>query len=276
MATVGTGKYTYELVEGWGKFPEGWTLGQTAIVTDSQDRVYLFNRSLHPLIVLDREGNYLDSWGGGVLTDAHGMYIDTRKTSCTSRSRTTTWCSKYSAQGNLLMTMGTRDEPTDTGYAGDSSVPVARAAGPFNSPSDVALSPAGDIYISDGYGNARVHKFSGSAITCSPGARRARTSLESFTFPTACGCTRMAVSLWPTGRTTGSRYSPARAYSLPSGPVSPGLATSSLMKTTLCSCPSWTHHEHYEHRRREVGSMVRAHRRRRPCRMGGFPRRHLR
>ena len=51
--------------------PEG---SQTAIVTE--DRVYLFNRGDHPLIVLDRDGNYLASWGEGVLTDAHGMFID--------------------------------------------------------------------------------------------------------------------------------------------------------------------------------------------------------
>ena len=44
MATVGNGKYTYERVENWEKLPEGWELGQTAIVTDSEDRVYLFNR----------------------------------------------------------------------------------------------------------------------------------------------------------------------------------------------------------------------------------------
>ena len=36
MATVGKGKYTYELVPNWEKLPEGWVLGQTAIVTDSQ------------------------------------------------------------------------------------------------------------------------------------------------------------------------------------------------------------------------------------------------
>jgi hypothetical protein len=61
MTTVGSGKYTYELVEDWAKLPDGWTLGQTGIVTDSQDRVYLFNRSDHPLIVLDRDGNFLTS-----------------------------------------------------------------------------------------------------------------------------------------------------------------------------------------------------------------------
>ena len=161
MATVGTGKYTYELVEGWGNLPEGWNLGQTAIVTDSQDRVYLFNRSLHPLIVLDREGNYLDSWGGGVLTDAHGMFIDSED-NLYLPVKNNHVVLKYTSRGNLLLIMGVRDEPTDTGYAGDSREPVARAAGPFNSPSDIALSPAGDIYISDGYGNARVHKFSGA------------------------------------------------------------------------------------------------------------------
>ena len=53
MVRVGAGTHVYEQVEDWEKLPEGWVLGQTAIVTDSQDRVYLFNRGEHPLIVLD-------------------------------------------------------------------------------------------------------------------------------------------------------------------------------------------------------------------------------
>src|SRR5713226_7402932 len=65
MATVGTGKYTYELVEDWAKLPAGWTLGQTGIVTDARDRVYLFNRGEHPLIVLDQDGTFFTSWGEG-------------------------------------------------------------------------------------------------------------------------------------------------------------------------------------------------------------------
>ena len=56
--------------------PDGWTIGQTGIAVDSEDRVYAFNRSDHPLTVFDREGNFLTSWGEGVLTDAHGMHID--------------------------------------------------------------------------------------------------------------------------------------------------------------------------------------------------------
>ena len=159
MATVGTGKHTYELVEDWAKLPEGWVLGQTAIVTDSQDRVYLFNRSDHPLIVLDQEGNYLTSWGEGVLHDAHGMFIDDED-NLYLPVKNNHVVLKYTREGNLLMTMGTWDQPSDTGWSGNYSDPALRAAGPFNRPSDVALDAQGDMYISDGYGNARVHKFS--------------------------------------------------------------------------------------------------------------------
>ena len=160
MVTVGTGKYTYELVQDWAKLPAGWTLGQTAIVTDSQDRVYLFNRSDHPLIVLDRDGNFLTSWGEGALPDAHGMYIDPDQ-NIYLPVKNSHVVLKYDPNGNLLMTLGTWDQPSDTGWSGNASDPAQRAAGPFHRPSDVAMSPSGDLYISDGYGNARVHKFTG-------------------------------------------------------------------------------------------------------------------
>ena len=159
MVTVGSGKYTYELVEDWAKLPAGWTLGQVAIVTDSQDRVYLFNRSDHPLIVLDREGNFLNSWGEGALPDAHGIFIDGND-NLFLPVKNSHVVLKYTSDGKLLMTMGTWDKPSDTGFSGSYQAPVPRAAGPFNLPSDVALSPGGELYISDGYANARVHKFS--------------------------------------------------------------------------------------------------------------------
>ena len=158
MVAVGTGKYTYEAVRNWAKLPAGWVLGQTAIVTDSQDRVYLFNRGDHPLIVLDREGNYLSSWGEGALPDAHGMFID-GDDNLYMPVKNSHVVLKYDPQGKLLMTLGAWDQPSDTGWSGNYADPAVRAAGPFNRPSDVALDPKGDLYISDGYGNARVHKF---------------------------------------------------------------------------------------------------------------------
>ena len=137
---------------------EGWTLGQTAIVTDSHDRVHLFNRSEHPLIVLDREGNFLTSWGEGVLTSAHGMFIDAEENIYLPVMLSHVVL-KYSSEGNLLMTLGTWDHPSDTGWSGNYNDLVQRAAGPFHRPTDAAISPTGELYISDGYGNSRVHKF---------------------------------------------------------------------------------------------------------------------
>ena len=168
MVKVGSGKYTYELVEGWAKLPPGWVLGQTGVVTDSQDRVYLFNRSDHPLVVLDRDGNFLTSWGEGVLVDAHGMHVDADD-NLYLPVKDAHVVLKFDSKGNLLMTLGTWNEPSDTGVAHGSgpgqpgsdgrSVPVDRPGGPFNMPSDVSLSPTGDLYISDGYANCQVHKF---------------------------------------------------------------------------------------------------------------------
>ena len=159
MVRVGAGTHVYEEVENWEKLPEGWALGQTAIVTDSQDRVYLFNRGEHPLIVLDRDGNFLNSWGEGQLPDAHGMFIDGDE-NLYMPVKNSHVVLKYRPDGNLLMTLGEWDKPSDTGWSGNVSETAKRAAGPFNRPSDVALDAAGDLYISDGYGNSRVHKFS--------------------------------------------------------------------------------------------------------------------
>lgn len=158
MARVGAGNYTYELIENWAQLPTGWTLGQTGIVTDSRDRVYLFNRSDHPLIVLESDGTFLNSWGEGVLSSAHGMFIDPDENIYLPVFRSHVIL-KYTPSGNLLQTIGTWDEPSDTGWSGNFRDLVKQAAGPFNRPSDVAMSPSGELYISDGYGNARIHRF---------------------------------------------------------------------------------------------------------------------
>ena len=75
--TFGSGEYRYELVEGWDKLPKGWKWGWIpAVACDSQDRVFVNSRSEHPLVIFDREGNFLESWGGDILKDAHGIFID--------------------------------------------------------------------------------------------------------------------------------------------------------------------------------------------------------
>ena len=70
MATVGSGKYTYEYVPNWAKMPANQLMGTaSAVATDSQDRVYIFQRTNPPVLVFDREGNFLNSWGDGMFDD---------------------------------------------------------------------------------------------------------------------------------------------------------------------------------------------------------------
>jgi len=76
MTQVGTGKHTYELVRDWPRMPQGVSLGVVSrVATDSQDRVYVFQRRDPPVVVLDREGNYLGCWGMGAVKEAHGLKI---------------------------------------------------------------------------------------------------------------------------------------------------------------------------------------------------------
>src|SRR2546428_11912170 len=76
MPTVGKGKYTYALVEHWPSLPPGDTFGNvSAVATDSQDRVYAFQRKDPPAMVFDRDGTYLRCWGIGAFATPHGNYI---------------------------------------------------------------------------------------------------------------------------------------------------------------------------------------------------------
>ena len=71
---VGSGEHRYEVIENWGKLPDGWHYGEVAAVgVDSKDNVYVFNRGARPVIVFDRNGNFLRSWGEDIgFTNAHG------------------------------------------------------------------------------------------------------------------------------------------------------------------------------------------------------------
>ena len=57
---LGSGEYRYEVIEGWGKLPDDWTFHEVAAVAvDQKDQVYCFTRGKHPVIVFDRDGNFL-------------------------------------------------------------------------------------------------------------------------------------------------------------------------------------------------------------------------
>ncbi|HWQ39968.1 MAG TPA: peptidyl-alpha-hydroxyglycine alpha-amidating lyase family protein [Burkholderiales bacterium] len=146
---LGSGEFRYRVVEDWAKLPDGWSMPDVAAVAvDSRDRVYLFNRGEHPMIVLDRDGNFLRSWGEGLFSRAHGLHIGPDETLyCTDDGDHTV--RKCTPEGKVLLQIGIPGKPS-----------AYMSGEPFHRCTHTALSPRGDIYISDGYGNARVHKFS--------------------------------------------------------------------------------------------------------------------
>jgi streptogramin lyase len=161
---VGTGKYTYEVNEDWAKLPDGWEMPAAAVYGDSQDRVYCFNRDPdHPICIFDRDGNLVSSWGAGLISFAHAIYLD-KQDNVWLVDRNKHQVFKYTNDGTLLMTIGEEGVRSDTGVAPDdysSSTwsSVTHGGGPFNMPAGIALNDAGEIFIADGYANARVHKF---------------------------------------------------------------------------------------------------------------------
>jgi DNA-binding beta-propeller fold protein YncE len=144
---VGSGEFKYKVAEGWGELPEGWKFTQVAgVAVDSQDRVYVFNRGEHPVVIFDSDGKFLKSWGEGLFNTAHGAHIDSEGHIYLADSGNHT-VRKFTLDGELLLTLGTENSPGTGGK-------------PFDKPTGVAVAPSGEIYVSDGYGNRRVHKFS--------------------------------------------------------------------------------------------------------------------
>src|SRR6185503_11346409 len=63
----------------WKQMPAGWAFGRvSAVSTDAQSNVYVLHRNttIDPVVVFDANGNYLRSWGKGVIGDPHGIRVD--------------------------------------------------------------------------------------------------------------------------------------------------------------------------------------------------------
>ncbi len=147
---LGQGKYRYEVLPNWGDLPPGITYKDAAAVcVDNKDNVYVFTRGADPVIVFDRTGKFLRSWGQDVgFTNAHGAFAGPDDMLYLTDDHGHA-VRKFTPDGRLLLTIGT-PKTAAPAFSGD----------PFNRCTHTALSPNGDIYVSDGYQNARVHKYS--------------------------------------------------------------------------------------------------------------------
>jgi DNA-binding beta-propeller fold protein YncE len=148
---------TYELIRDFLKLPNGERFGLVSrVATDSQDRVYVFQRKDPPVVVFERDGTYVGSWGAGQVSDPHGLKIVDDIVYTTDRSDSV--AKSFTLQGEVQLQLGTKGVHSDTGCTGSPWL-AERAAGPFNHPTEMTRHPNGDIYVTDGYRNARVHRF---------------------------------------------------------------------------------------------------------------------
>ena len=157
---VASGPFRYRAASNWAQWPAGWDVPEVAgLATDSQDRAFVFYRGEHPVAVFDSSGTFLYSWGQGLCSRPHGITIGPDDSVYLADDFDHT-VRKFTPEGKLLLTLGTSGRPSDTGATSVDFRTIQQAAGPFHYPTNVAIGRSGEIFVSDGYGNARVHKFS--------------------------------------------------------------------------------------------------------------------
>lgn len=147
---VGSGNFKFKVIQNWEKLPVGFSWRETAaVIADIEDNIYVFNRGNHPVIIFDRFGNYKSSWGENVFTRPHGLTLGPDETIFCADDGDHT-IRKCTLDGRILMTLGNVGKASQY-QSGD----------PFHRPTDIAFDPiTDDIYVSDGYGNSKVHKYS--------------------------------------------------------------------------------------------------------------------
>jgi DNA-binding beta-propeller fold protein YncE len=145
-AQSGWPKLNYAVEPNWPRLPAGWTFEETpGVAVDAREHVFVFHRGPHSIMEFDKEGTFIRSWGDGVFVRPHGLKFD---------AEGNLWAAddqghivvKMDAQGRVRMVLGRKNNKGETNDL-------------FNRPTDIAFAPNGDFYVSDGYGNSRVVKF---------------------------------------------------------------------------------------------------------------------
>ena len=142
---------TYKVDAGWAQLPQGadWGGNTTWITADGKGNVVVLVRTAPYFRVFTRDGRFVKAFGeDGLFESAHSVTVDAQGFLWVTDSAAHV-VHKFGPDGRLLMTLGKK------GVAGDNA-----SRDLFNQPNHVAVAPSGDIYVSDGYQNARVVQFS--------------------------------------------------------------------------------------------------------------------
>ncbi|MCE5307700.1 MAG: peptidyl-alpha-hydroxyglycine alpha-amidating lyase family protein [Acidobacteriales bacterium] len=150
-----------KVVPGWFRMPAGWSFGETASVAiDARQHAYVVHRGVHPIIEFDAKGVFVRAFGDGMFGRAHAARFDPAGNLWIVDDDAHVVL-RFDSQGHVDMVLGRHRKPGDSvtpariGPRGARDEDILK----FDRPTDVAFSPSGDIYVSDGYGNSRIVKF---------------------------------------------------------------------------------------------------------------------
>ena len=146
-----TARFTYEALATWERLPAGMTLHETpGVSVAADDTVYLMTRNTeNPVIVLTRDGEFVRTFGAGTFTNRSHAILAAPDGFIYCADDGAHTITKWTPEGELVMTIGTPGQPAPR-YSGL----------PFNRPTDMVVASDGSIFISDGYGNGRIHSYS--------------------------------------------------------------------------------------------------------------------
>lgn len=137
---------SYQVDPSWPQRPAGIAWDQMpGVAVDRQDRIWLFTRAKPPVQVYDAAGKFLFGWGEDVIGMAHQIRFD-RQGNVWLADVGKHAVMQFTPEGKLLRTLGT------PGEAGEDDRHL-------NKPTDMTITPEGDVFVTDGYGNARVVHF---------------------------------------------------------------------------------------------------------------------
>lgn len=143
---VSLGPRLYRVERPWGRLPGHLQFREVSkLAVDSLGNLYVLQRSNPAVVVFDPSGEFVRGFGGDAIVDGHGIFI-TPDDRIFIVDRNAHQVLIFDTSGRMIGSLGQRHRP--------------RFGEPFNHPTDAAVAPNGDIYVSDGYGNTRVHWFS--------------------------------------------------------------------------------------------------------------------
>jgi len=152
MADIyGEGDFQFTFVDDWMSLPDGMKLLECpGVAVDGEDRVFILTRGEHPIFVFDRDGNFIRTFGEGHFSNrTHGLYYSPSDNTLLAADDGIHTIQKFTPDGEKVMEIGERNHPAPR-WSGQ----------PFNRPTSAAIRQAnGDVYISDGYGNSRIHVY---------------------------------------------------------------------------------------------------------------------